>query len=92
VKTQAHKNRYYFTFIKIMKQQFEALLTGSEMDVDGVVQKISFDGFDTAWEFTSMDNSLHLIIAQDDSGNWQRIAGTEPYLYSWTEELASQII
>jgi hypothetical protein len=75
-----------------MKQQFEAILTGTDMPVDGVVNKISFDGFEDAWEFESIDNNLHLIIAKDEDGNWQRIAGTEPYLSSWIDELANQIV
>jgi hypothetical protein len=75
-----------------MKQQFEATLTGSDTPVDGIVNHVSFDGFDNAYEFESIDNSLHLIIAKDDDGKWQRIAGTEPYLSSWIDELAKQIV
>ncbi|MDF2433806.1 MAG: hypothetical protein JWP44_3437 [Mucilaginibacter sp.] len=75
-----------------MKQQFGAILTGSDTPVDGIVNKIIFDGFDNAYEFESIDNSLHLIIAKDENGNWQRIAGTEPYLSSWVDELADQIV
>jgi hypothetical protein len=75
-----------------MKQQFEAILTGSDCPIDGVVNKISFDGFESAYEFESIDNNLHLIIAKDDSGKWQRIAGTEPYLPVWIDELVQQIV
>lgn len=75
-----------------MKQQFEAILTGSDSDVDGIVTQINFDGFSSAYEFKSIDNSLHLIIAKDDDGKWVRLAGTEPYLSSWVDELALQIV
>jgi hypothetical protein len=75
-----------------MKQQFEAILTGSDSPVDGIVSQIDFDGFSNAYEFESIDNSLHLIIAKDDDGKWVRLAGTEPYLGSWVDELAQQII
>ena len=75
-----------------MKQQFEAILTGSDTPVDGVVRKIDFDGYLHAYEFESIDNNLHLIIAKDDNGNWTRIAGTEPYLQVWVDELIKQII
>jgi hypothetical protein len=75
-----------------MKQQFEAILTGSDSDVDGIVTQINFDGFSNAYEFKSIDNNLHLIIAKDEDGNWVRLAGTEPYLSSWVDELAQQIV
>ena len=74
-----------------MEQQLEVILTGSDMAVDGIARKISFEGQDNAWEFESLDGSLNLIIARDADGNWQRLAGTEPYLSSWVDELASQI-
>jgi len=75
-----------------MKQQFEAVLTGSDTPVDGVVSKINFDGYVNAYEFESIDNNLHLIIAKDDEGNWVRLAGTEPYLQVWVDELVKQIV
>ncbi len=75
-----------------MKQQFEAILTGSDASYDGIVNQITFDGFASAYEFESIDNSLHLIIAKDDDGKWVRLAGTEPYMSSWVDELAQQII
>lgn len=78
--------------INNMKQQFEATLTGSDMLVDGIVSKINFDGFDDAYEFESIDNNLHLIIAKDDKGKWLRLAGTEPFLPVWVDELAKQIV
>ena len=75
-----------------MKQQFEAVLTGSDSPVDGVVSKIDFDGYTNAYEFESIDNNLHLIIAKDDDGKWFRLAGTEPYLPVWVDELVKQIV
>ncbi len=74
-----------------MKKQFEAVLTGSDTPIDGIVNQINFDGFD-AYEFESIDNNLHLIIAKDDDGKWIRIAGTEPYLSGWVDELVQQIV
>ena len=68
------------------------MLTGSDSAVDGIVHIINFDGFDNAYEFESIDNSLHLIIAKDDDGKWLRLAGTEPYLSGWVDELAQQIV
>jgi len=73
-----------------MKQQFAATLTGSDFPVEGTVQKINFDGYPDAFE--SIDNNLHLIIARDDEGNWVRLAGTEPFLGSWIDELAQQVV
>ena len=75
-----------------MKQQFEAVLTGSDSPVDGVVSKIDFDGYTNAYEFESIDNNLHLIIAKDDDGKWFRLAGTEPFLPVWVDELVKQIV
>jgi hypothetical protein len=75
-----------------MKQQFEATLAGTDTPVTGIVHKINFDGFDDAYEFESIANSLHLIIAKDESGKWLRLAGTEPYLSEWVSELAQQIV
>ncbi len=68
------------------------MLTGSDNPVDGIATRLNFDGFEDAYEFESIDNSLHLIIAKDESGKWQRIAGTEPFLTSWVAELAQQIV
>ena len=75
-----------------MKQQFDAMLSGSDTPVDGIVSHLNFDGYEDAYEFKSIDNSLHLTIAKDEDGNWQRVAGTEPYLAEWVDELAGQII
>lgn len=75
-----------------MKQQFDAILTGTDSPIDGIVNKITSDDFVNAYEFKSIDNSLHLLIAKNEKGKWQRIAGTEPYLSSWVEELVQQIV
>jgi hypothetical protein len=75
-----------------MKLQFEAVLTGTDTPVDGIVKQVTFDGYEGAYEFESIDNSLHLIIAKDDDGKWVRLAGTEPYLSSWLDELVKQIV
>ncbi|MDB4901754.1 MAG: hypothetical protein JWQ63_1035 [Mucilaginibacter sp.] len=75
-----------------MKKQFGAMLTGSDTAIDGIVNQINFDGFENAYEFESIDNNLHLIIAKDDNGKWIRIAGTEPYLSGWVDELVQQIV
>jgi len=72
-----------------MKKQFEAMLTGPDSPIDGIVDQVNDDG--SAWQFKSIDGSLHLVIAKDDEGNWQRVEGTEPYLSSWIDELAEKI-
>ena len=41
--------------------------------------------------FKSLDDTLHLVIAIDNKGKWQRIDGTEPYLSGWVDELAEQV-
>ena len=72
-----------------MKKQFETTLTGPDSPIDGIADQLNDDG--SAWEFKSIDGSLHLVIAKDEDGNWQRIEGTEPYLSSWIDELAEKI-
>ncbi|RVU00605.1 hypothetical protein EOD41_11425 [Mucilaginibacter limnophilus] len=74
-----------------MAELFDATLTGSDSTIDGTVQLNNVDGFGPAYEFTSIDNTLHLIIAKDAEGNWMRVAGTEPYFTGWVDELAEQI-
>jgi hypothetical protein len=74
-----------------MKQPFEAFLTGSDSPIDGIVNKIPAEGFSEAYDFKSIDGNLHLVIAKDENGDWLRIAGTEPYLSGWIDELAEQI-
>jgi hypothetical protein len=74
-----------------MIRQFEAKLTGTDTKVDGIATNVNFEGFENAWEFKSIDNEVHLIIGQDDDGNWVQLAGTEPYISAWVDELARQI-
>lgn len=73
-----------------MKEQFEATLTGTDGPVDGIVNPLSLKNYSQAYEFKSLDDTLHLVIAMD-KGRWQRIDGTEPYLSGWVEELAEQV-
>ena len=70
-----------------MEQQFDAVLTGSDSDVNGIVTVLNSG----AYEFNSLDGSLQLVIAKNASNNWERVAGTEPYFSGWTGELAEQI-
>ncbi|WP_295677105.1 hypothetical protein [uncultured Mucilaginibacter sp.] len=72
-----------------MKKQFETTLTGPDSPIDGIADQMNDDG--SAWEFKSIDGSLHLVIAKDADGDWQRIEGTEPFLSSWIDELAEKI-
>ncbi|MDF2435099.1 MAG: hypothetical protein JWP44_4730 [Mucilaginibacter sp.] len=74
-----------------MKQPFSATLTGSDSPITGIVKQTSSFGSKDTWQFNSIDDSLHLVIAKDENGRWQRITGTEPYLSGWTDELAQQI-
>jgi hypothetical protein len=77
--------------LNIMKEQFEATLTGTDGPVDGVVNPVNFKNYSQAYEFKSWDGTLHLVIATDNKGRWQRIDGTEPYLSGWVDELAEQV-
>ena len=80
-----------FNYIyKIMEQQFDAILSGSDSPIEGLVSQTTFDG-SQAWDFKSIDETLHLVIAKDKKGNWIRVDGTEPYLSGWVGELAEQI-
>jgi hypothetical protein len=74
-----------------MKEQFDATLTGSDSPVEGLVTPIDMEGYLQAYEFKSIDASLHLIIAIDNKGKWHRVSGTEPYLSVWIDELVEQI-
>jgi hypothetical protein len=67
--------------------EFNAALTGSDGEVSGVVKHMP----NGVYRFTSIDESLILVIAKDAEGQWQRIDGTEPYFASWVEELVGQI-
>jgi hypothetical protein len=75
-----------------MREQFETTLTGSDSPIDGIVTPITQNGSGEAYEFKSLDDSLHLIIAKDDNGKWKRVDGTVPYLSGWTDELVKQIV
>jgi len=74
-----------------MREQFEAILTGTDGPVDGIVSPLNLKNYSQAYEFKSLDGSLHLVIATDNKGKWQRLDGTEPYLSGWVDELAEQI-
>jgi hypothetical protein len=74
-----------------MEQQFDAILTGSDSPVEGIATQIEIGGYSEAWEFNSIDETLHLVIARDTNGRWMRVEGSEPYLSGWTGELAEQI-
>jgi hypothetical protein len=74
-----------------MKPPFNAVLTGSDSAITGIAKQTSSFGSKDAWQFNSIDDSLHLVIAKDEKGDWQRITGSEPYLSGWTDELAEQI-
>lgn len=75
-----------------MEQQFEATLTSPDTSIDGIVTKIQYTGFTNAYDFKSIDGDVHLVIAKDEDGNWLRVAGTDPYLSGWVDELAQQVI
>ena len=72
-------------------EQFEVTLTGTDSSIDGIVEAISYPNFTNAYEFQSIDGTLHLIIAKDADGQWIRLTGTEPYLSGWIDELAEQV-
>ena len=74
-----------------MKEPFEAALTGTEGPVDGIVSPLSLKNYSQAYEFKSLDETLHLVIAADNKGKWQRIDGSEPYLSGWLDELTEQV-
>ena len=71
--------------------QFKATLCGTDSRIDGIVDKVNIKGYQSAYQFNSFDDTLHLTIGLDEKGQWHRIAGTEPYLTGWTDELAEQI-
>ena len=71
----------------MMEQQFDAVLTGSDTPVNGIVTAVN----NNTYQFKALDESLQLVITKDDKGNWTRISGTEPYFSGWVDELAEQI-
>ena len=74
-----------------MEEQFEGFLTGSDNPVDGIVTPIIYAGYGQAYEFMSIDGTLHLVIAKDEDGHWVRVDGTEPYFSGWVDELVEQV-
>lgn len=70
---------------------FETTLTGSDDNIDGIVSRLRDSPYPETYQFDSIDNSLHLVIAKGIDGNWIRIGGTEPYLLGWVDELAEKI-
>lgn len=69
------------------QQQFDAVLTGSDSDVNGIVTKHD----NGTYEFNSLDGSLQLVIARNGDGHWERVAGTDPYFTGWIDQLVEQI-
>ncbi|WP_462265566.1 hypothetical protein [Mucilaginibacter sp.] len=74
-----------------MEQEFEAILTGSDSAIEGNVRQTVQDGVGEVYKFTSVDDTLHLSVAKDGNNQWVRVAGTDPYLSGWVDELAEQI-
>jgi hypothetical protein len=70
---------------------FETTLTGSDDLIDGIVTPIRDSPYPETFQFDSLDDSLHLVIARGIDGNWIRVGGTEPYLLGWVDELAEKI-
>lgn len=70
----------------IMEQEFEAVLTGTDTTINGLVTENN-----GIYEFNAIDGSLQLTIARNQAGHWERVAGSEPYLSSWIDELSEQI-
>jgi hypothetical protein len=71
-------------------EPFETTLTGSDSTIDGIVSPVKNSLYKEAYQFISLDDSLHLTIA-NDGDKWIRIAGTEPYFSGWVDELAEHI-
>lgn len=74
-----------------MEQQFKASLTGTEGPVVGIIKPASFNGYEKAYRFDSIDNTLHLLIALNAEGKWEKVDGIEPYLFGWVDEMVEQI-
>ena len=75
---------------KLMEQEFDATLTGSDSPIEGIARRIYNSGYLDAYDFKSIDETIHLVIAQENDGHWIRIGGTDPYLAGWVDELAEQ--
>jgi len=73
-----------------MENEFDVILTGSDGPVEGIAKRLDHSAYDEAYEFISVDETVHLLIAKEH-GNWIRVAGTEPYFSGWADELVDQI-
>jgi len=73
-----------------MKTSINVTLTGSDSPIEGIATPLTYDG-KNAYEFLSTDETLHLVIASDDQGEWHRVAGTDPYFPGWVDELVEQV-
>ncbi len=74
-----------------MKEPFDAILTGSDSPIEGIANPVELGGYTQAYDFQSLDGTLHLVIGMDGKGKWHRVNGTEPYFSGWVDELAEQI-
>jgi hypothetical protein len=72
-----------------MRKHFETKLGSPEGSIDGIVSQLNDQG--SAWDFKSIDGTVHVVITRDNNGDWMRADGTEPYLSSWTEELVRKV-
>ena len=68
-------------------EAFETTLTGSDGNIDGIVTQLS----NQAYQFTSLDDALHLTIVKNEHSKWVRLSGSEPYLSGWVDELSENI-
>jgi hypothetical protein len=89
IKSAKHKAHLLVSLTNtyIMEQQFEAVLTGTDTPVTGIVTETGT----RIYQFKAIDESMELTIARNAEGNWERVAGSEPYLSGWVDELAEQI-
>lgn len=90
-KLQTQTNKVCYLYMTAKNETIQATLTGSDGPVSGTAKPIHYAGFSKAYEFLSIDENLHLIIALNDDGKWLRVAGTDPYFSGWIGELAEQI-
>lgn len=74
-----------------MNEETEAILTGSDGPIEGIVSPIAQADGGEGYVFRSIDGTLELIIARNEDGRWERVAGSEPYFSGWVDELAEQI-
>ena len=70
---------------------FETYLTGTDGQIEGLVNTINTADEGRQYQFSSFDDSLTITIAKDEHGHWKRISSTEPYLSGWVDELGEQI-